>query len=141
MRASIVSTQTLVARRDLLLELGGFDEDMRALIDWELMLRLAPRGPVACVDEPLVLQRFSPNSITRDAGLRAAARERAVKKHLALLARHPRLLADLHYMVARDAEAAGDLAGARAALARARALAPARAKFWARTALLLARGG
>ena len=124
MRASIVSTQTLVARRDALLAIGGFDESFRALIDRECALRLAQLGPVACVDEPLVLQRFSPNSITREVALRAEAKTRLVEKHLALLRRHPGHLAELYYSIAHDRRAAGELAAARAALAQARALRP-----------------
>jgi glycosyltransferase involved in cell wall biosynthesis len=130
MRASIVSTQTLVARRDLLLEIGGFDAAMRALIDRECMLRLAQLGPFACVDEPLVLQRFSPNSITRDVARRAEAKARMVEKHRALFARHPRLLAEICYAVARDHWNAGNLPSARAALAEARALRPADPRVW-----------
>ena len=139
MRTSIVSTQTLVARRDDLVAIGGFDESFRALIDWELMLRLAPRGPVACVDEPLVLQRFSPNSITRERALRAEARGRAIDKHLALLSRHPDRLAHLHNVAAGELRQLGDLAGARAALARARALRPADPRLWAMTGWLALR--
>jgi hypothetical protein len=131
MRTSIVSTQTLVARRDLLLEIGGFDETMPALIDWECMLRLAPLGPVACVDEPLVLQRFSANSITRDAPRRAAARDRAVEKHRALLERDPAALARLYYIVAGDHRITGNYPAAARALAKARALAPGNPRIWA----------
>ena len=138
-RTSIVSTQTLVARRDDLIAIGGFDESFRALIDWELMLRLAPRGPVACVDEPLVLQRFSANSITREAALRAEARGRAIDKHLALLSRHPEPLARLHYVAAGELRQLGDLAGARAQLARARALRPADPRLWAMSGYLALR--
>jgi hypothetical protein len=130
MRASVVSTQTLVARRDRLLEIGGFDEDMRALIDRECMLRLAQLGPFACVDEPLVLQRFSENSITRDVARRAEAKSRMVAKHRALFARHPALLAEICYAIARDHWNAGDPRAARAALAEARALRPADPRVW-----------
>ena len=108
MRASIVSTQTLVARRDRLLELGGFDEDMRALIDWDCCCawRRSARSPASTSRWCCSASR--PTASPATSRLRAAARARAVEKHLALLARHPALLADLHYMVARDAEAAGD---------------------------------
>lgn len=129
MRTSLVSTQTLVVRRDLMLQAGGFDPEMPALIDWECMLRLAPLGPVACVDEPLVLQRFSANSITREAVKRARARARAVAKHRALLARYPQALAGLHYAVAGDLRNIGDYPAARAALAEALALRPWNPRF------------
>jgi GT2 family glycosyltransferase len=130
MRASIVSTQTLVARRDRLLEIGGFDEAMLALIDRECMLRLARLGPFACVDEPLVLQRFSANSITRDVARRAEAKTRLVEKHRGLFAGHPRLLAELLYAIAREQASVGNAAAARTALAEARALSPADPRLW-----------
>ena len=69
---SFISPQTLIVRRDLLTKQGGFDEDLKALVDWELMLRIAPEGPVDLVDEPLVVQRFSENSITRSSARRVA---------------------------------------------------------------------
>lgn len=128
---SLVSTQTLVVRRDVMLEIGGFDEEIRALIDWECMLRLAQVGSVACVDEPLVLQWFSPNSITRDIPKRIASWWRAIGKHGDLMRRHPRHLARLYYIIAGEERRAGNYAAARAALRKALALQPARPRFWA----------
>lgn len=124
MRTSLASTQTLVVRRDRMLEVGGFDEEMPALIDWECMLRLAPLGPVACVDEPLVIQRFSPNSITREAVKRAHARARAVARHHDRLARYPAAHAGLLYAVAGGLRDIGDFGGAAEALTQAARLAP-----------------
>ena len=131
MRASLISTQTLVARRDRLTEIGGFDPDLRALIDWDCVLRLAPLGPIAFVDEPLVLQRFSANSITRDRARKLAAQIRVAEKHAGLLASRPAVHARHHYVIAGGQRQAGDLAGARASLARARALDPGNPRYWA----------
>jgi len=131
LRTSLISTQTLVARRDRLLEIGGFDPDLRALIDWDCVLRLAPLGPIAFVDEPLALQRFSANSITRDRPRKLAAQIRLAEKHAALLEAHPAIHAGRHYVIAGGRRQAGDLAGARASLARARALAPGNPRYWA----------
>jgi glycosyltransferase involved in cell wall biosynthesis len=66
LRTSLISTQTLVARRALLQQVGGFDTRLKAVEDWELAIRLSRHGPIAFVDAPLVLQSFSPNSLTRD---------------------------------------------------------------------------
>ena len=147
LRRSLISTQTLVARRDLLLEIGGFDPELRALIDWDCVLRLAPLGPIAFVDEPLVLQRFSPNSITADRARKLPTRIRLAEKHAAALARHPAIHARHHYAIAGAHREAGDLAAARASLARARALDPGNPRYramalWlALRALAPARGG
>lgn len=128
---SLVSTQTLVVRRDVMLRIGGFDEEIRALIDWECMLRLAQAGSVACVDEPLVLQWFSANSITRDVPRRIASRKRAIEKHGDLMRRYPRHLARLYYIIAGEERMAGNYTAARAALRKALALQPGRLRLWA----------
>ena len=95
------------------------------------MLRLAPLGPIAFVDEPLVLQRFSQNSITRDRARKLVSQIRVVEKHAALFASRPTALARHHYIIAGGQRQAGDLAGARASLARARALDPGNPRYWA----------
>lgn len=97
---SYLSTQMLVIRRDVLERVGGFDEALQALVDWELMLRVAQQGPVDFVDEDLVVQRMSENSITRSSRKRVAAQERIVEKHAALIARHPGALAHHHHRLA-----------------------------------------
>ena len=88
--ANMISTQTLVVRRDVILELGRFDEDTTPIEDWDFVIRLSRRGPIAFVDEPLVHQRFSPNSITRDTARRLTSRIRLVEKNLDAFAATPR---------------------------------------------------
>ncbi|MFO7573290.1 MAG: glycosyltransferase family 2 protein [Gaiellaceae bacterium] len=44
----------VIARTDLLRELGGFDEELFQLSDWDLWIRLALAGPAAAVDDVLV---------------------------------------------------------------------------------------
>lgn len=80
-KGSFISTQTLIARADLIREEGGFDPNLPALVDWDLALRLSRRGDFAFVDAPLVFQRFSENSITKSAKYRVEARERILEKH------------------------------------------------------------
>jgi glycosyltransferase involved in cell wall biosynthesis len=56
-----------VIRRSVLLDIGGFSPDPGVSEDWDLWLRLAHAGVqfVAC-EEPLVLYRIHPNSLTAD---------------------------------------------------------------------------
>jgi glycosyltransferase involved in cell wall biosynthesis len=138
MRTSLISTQTLVVRRDLMREIGGFDPELKALIDWDCMLRIAPRGPIAFVDEPLVLQRWSDNSITRDRVRKVAAQIYVAEKHAALFAARPDLLARHLYVIAGGQRRMGEHAAARATLARARALRPGDPRIWAQSLRLAA---
>jgi hypothetical protein len=131
LRDSLISTQTLVARRDLLLQVAGFDEALPALVDWDCVLRLARLGPFAFVDEPLVRQSFSDNSITRSSRKRAFARERVIEKNLDLLAQRPALLAQHYSAIAGERRRHKDIPGARDFLARARSLRPFDARLWA----------
>lgn len=129
--ASLVSTQTLVARRDALQEIGGFDTTLSFLEDWDCALRLALKGRFAFVDAPLVMQRFSPNSLTGNAPARTAARIEIIRKHHALLERHPVQLAQQYRTLAGEHRRAGDFALARNAIREARKLTPADPQLWA----------
>jgi glycosyltransferase involved in cell wall biosynthesis len=51
---AVVVTSTVLARADLVRELGGFDPDLPTTEAWDLWLRLAGRGPVGCVPRVLV---------------------------------------------------------------------------------------
>lgn len=124
LRQNVMSTQTLVVRRDVFLGLGGFDESLPAMEDWEFAIRLAGTGEIAFVDAPLVHQRFSPNSLTRDLEKQIRAHAMILEKSQALYATHPDLLAWQHYVLAGLNRRTGDLAAARRQLARARRLRP-----------------
>jgi len=52
----VVGTSTVVARTDLVRELGGFDPDIPGAACWDLWLRLAARGRVGCVPRVLTDQ-------------------------------------------------------------------------------------
>ena len=107
-----------------MLEIGGFDPLMPALIDWECVLRLARIGPINLTDEPLVRQRFSGNSITRSARNRVLARERIVEKNHDLLTARPALLAQHHHAISGGWRRLGDLPRARMQMRLALAACP-----------------
>lgn len=113
-RESYISTQMLVVRRDILDRIGGFDESLPALVDWELMLRIACTGPVAFIDDDLVVQRMSENSLTHSTEKRLAAQEYILKKHSELLGRYPGVLAHHHHRIAGGHRAFGQYAAAAA---------------------------
>jgi hypothetical protein len=54
---TIISWHTTIARRQVLLGLGGFDEDIHQSEDWDLQLRVAARHDIVGVAEPVALVR------------------------------------------------------------------------------------
>ncbi|MEQ9670966.1 glycosyltransferase [Coleofasciculus sp. G2-EDA-02] len=47
-------------------EVGGFDQSLNAVEDWDMWLRLAARYEFVCVPSPQILYRISPNSMSTD---------------------------------------------------------------------------
>lgn len=133
LRANMISTQTLVVRRETILALGRFDADTTPIEDWDFVLRLAKTGPIAFVDEPLVHQRFSANSITRQTARRLQSRIRLVEKHMDAFCAHPAMLARQYLIIGNGFRAENRLDPARRYLALARKHDPANARIWARS--------
>jgi hypothetical protein len=61
---NFVATPTVVARRDLLLRLGGFDESLKVGEDQDMWIRLALEGPTAYVPENLARVHVQQRSIS-----------------------------------------------------------------------------
>lgn len=59
-RLNPVISSSVLTRRDLLLELNGFDEstNFRFIEDWELWLRLSRKGAIRILNEPLLKYRM-----------------------------------------------------------------------------------
>jgi len=73
-------TPAVMAERQLLLDVGGFDEELRSAEDYDLWARLALRSPVAVVDEPLVDVRRHDRNHSRDWAIAFAGRDRSLAK-------------------------------------------------------------
>lgn len=129
-QASLISTQTLAARRAALIAAGAFDPDLRALEDWDLAIRLCRLGPVQAVPEPLVVQRFSDNSLTRLSENWARAHAAVLRKHDAFFAAEPAKAARQWRMVAGRMARIGDWAAAEAAAREALRFARGDPRLW-----------
>jgi len=57
LKKCIIGPSTVMMRRELFEELGGFREDLEIAEDYELWLRITARVPVGYIDEPLVVKR------------------------------------------------------------------------------------
>lgn len=107
----VVRTSTVVARADMVRQLGGFDPSLPTTEDWDLWLRLAARGKVACLPRVLADHLLPP---APDQGLRRrvigmqmiAARHGAAAERLN--PRAPRLFAARLLTMEADVAAATD---------------------------------
>jgi glycosyltransferase involved in cell wall biosynthesis len=66
LKINFIPTGTVLARRDILSEAGGFPEDIRYGEDLELWVRIAAQHAIACLPEVLMLRRQHGENSTRD---------------------------------------------------------------------------
>jgi glycosyltransferase involved in cell wall biosynthesis len=117
--AASIRTPAVVARTNLLRDIGGFDERIDCAEDYDLWTRLALVTPVCVVDAPLVrVRRHRPDSAGTP-GASHAGRELSLRK-LANAQRGPRralLLEELGRNAWRHAAVMADLRGPQPAVA------------------------
>lgn len=77
----------VIARTQLLKELGGFRGDLAAGEDWECWIRLAGRSPLAVVDRPLVAYRMDTHSMSHDVERQEREEARVRELHAGLAQR------------------------------------------------------
>lgn len=79
------STSGVLARRELLLEAGGFDASLRGFEDPDLWIRLAARAGYACIDEALTVVVRTAGSVSSHLPRMRAATLASLRKNRALL--------------------------------------------------------
>jgi glycosyltransferase involved in cell wall biosynthesis len=136
-----VPTPSVVCRRQVLLEAGGFDPAVVPSEDYDLWLRMSLLGEFVCVDEPLLLRRRHAGNISRqhkarNETVRAVLKERFWRHPAARRAireSHARaVLAKAFYRAGRALLCGGWSASARRFLRRSLQYRPTclRAAFW-----------
>lgn len=63
-----IGTPTILVRKDIFEQVGGFDESMSALEDWEFALKIARKYPIGFLPEVQVIVTPSPNSLESSYG-------------------------------------------------------------------------
>jgi len=77
---SIRSPSVVMARTELVREVGAFDEAIDCAEDFDLWVRLALRSPICVADEPLVRVHTHPHNNGRSIGSAPEARDYSLRK-------------------------------------------------------------
>jgi teichuronic acid biosynthesis glycosyltransferase TuaG len=64
---NFIGTSTVLARKNLLIEMGGFAKDLRAISDWDLWLRMSAKFPLDYIGEVLAEYRIHQAAMSRSA--------------------------------------------------------------------------
>ena len=75
-----ITASSVMVRRSIVQELGGFEESIRGTEDWDLWIRIAERWQVAACHEPLVCYRFHGGMISGDPSRMIDARRRVIQR-------------------------------------------------------------
>ncbi|MGN7613509.1 hypothetical protein ACQZV8_15660 [Magnetococcales bacterium HHB-1] len=78
---NIVGTSTVMAQREALCKVGGFDVTLKSASDWDLWLKLASLGPVAALNQVSMDYLMRPGSISSKRLLRLQAMETIMARH------------------------------------------------------------
>lgn len=123
-----IATSTVVARRGLLVDAGGFDPSLRAGQDYELWLAAisTPGARHHVFADALTRYHVTPNSITSQVELRRQTSWRTLRRHFSALkgrSRSPRIVgmmraAIIYLQAAQAYRAAGNTSGAFSAICR-----------------------
>jgi hypothetical protein len=140
----IATGGTYLVRRELFLDVGGFDPDQRAGQHRELALRLGPalvqrRLRAGAVMRPLVDRWVGrPDQIRSDDAAVLAGGSRMLERHRERLSLDPELLADTAASAAYRAVRLGSFAEARRLMLLAVRTRPRKLRHWARLSALAA---
>lgn len=138
-QGSFVASSTLLVKRPIFVRVGGFDEQLPRLQDWDLVLRLAAVAKLECVPALLAEPQALAGGITDDREALLAAAHRLSEKYRSSAWLTRPQIARLHYVLGKFLLVEGWQAEARAMFAHARRGAPLSPWPWA--GLLACMGG
>ncbi len=81
-KGNVVGTPTLVFEKEIISQIGMFDEQMRRLQDYELVIRLVQKYKLGFIDQPLVYAYRMEQSIISDQDALLDAHTRLIEKHI-----------------------------------------------------------
>lgn len=105
---NFISTQSLLIKKECLLNVGMFDEKLPRLQDWELLLRLSKHYHFYLVDEPLVNVYYTEGSISTNQKKLTDTLILILEKHYDDFAKDKKVLASYYCYISQQFYLASD---------------------------------
>ena len=132
-----ISPQTLMLRKSVIDEIGGFDERLPCNNDWEFNLRLSQHTQIDYCGEPLVTAFISDDSISQNTKYQIISLMIITKKHKHIFVHNKARLSRLYFRIGRKLQQYGRAKSAIPFIARAIKLHPWSIKYWAALSISL----
>ena len=106
---NIVGMPVSLIKKECFNVVGGFSENLRALEDWELFLRISKFFKFKYIDEPLVLSYETEGSVSKNVLAHTEAYEYILANNYSAISIDKKLLAQYIYIIGRINFQAGDV--------------------------------
>jgi len=106
---NIVGMPVSLIKKECFNVVGGFSENLRALEDWELFLRISKFFKFKYIDEPLVLSYETEGSVSKNVLAHAEAYEYILANNYSAISIDKKLLAQYIYVIGRINFQTGDV--------------------------------
>lgn len=114
-----IGIQSCLFRREVFDSCGGFDEQMKALEDMELLIRVARKYRFSCISEPLVLYHRTPDGVSQDHVRNLGAAQYILEKYRDDIRSDRSVLAAQYRRISKLLKKVGRRSGARTLKVRA----------------------
>lgn len=98
-KGNFVHSLTLI-RRSCFEKVGLYDEDLRALEDWELYIRISAHYDFKFIDEALIITHLRADGLTKNLSLQLNCTEKIFKKHSDEYNKQKKAMADIYRVLA-----------------------------------------
>ena len=86
----------ITIRRSCFEKIGLYDEDLRAVEDWDLNLRLSKYYEFKFIDETLIISYRDDDNLSRDLSLMLDCTEKIFEKHSSVFNKHNKSVAEIY---------------------------------------------
>lgn len=100
LQGNTMGTPAILVRRDILDQLGYFDETMSNLEDWDLALRICAHHSVVFLDEVTLFAYVAPGSVNTK--LSPESKVTILRKHYDAYSKMPNVMAPLTWSIGKD---------------------------------------